>query len=451
MENILFAGFGRESITPAFSVPLAGYGATDRRMSTNVLSEIYVSCIAFVSGEEKLLLFTQDLIRCNPKWTEGVRPKISAKTGVPEQRIMICSTHTHSAPDVLSDLPCMTEDYRALYDAALVAAAEAAMADLAPVTLYGGRTETKGMNFIRHYLLENGTYAGPNFGDFTSAPVVDHAAPNDPELLVVKLERQEKPSILMVNFQAHPTSTGGNSKPDISSDFVGVTRDYMEASTGMHFAYFTGAAGNQVMGTRIAAERDHMTTAQYKEFGGSNCMIYGWRLAQYIKIAIEQLKPVDSSTFGFATVQFEQPVNHEDEAFYDVAVETRRLWREADRATANRYARANGLSSIFHATAVIGRRNRPETNKMELDAVRIGDFAFVTMPYEAFCANGVYVKAHSPFPMTMIFSCANAGWNYIPTKEAYEYGCYESYTSYFAKGTGENAAEKLTEMLKNLQ
>jgi len=51
----------------------------------------------------------------------------------------------------------------------------------------------------------------------------------------------------------------------------------------------------------------------------------------------------------------------------------------------------------------------------------------------------------------MIFSCANGGWNYIPTKEAYDYGCYESFTSYFAKGAGEAAAEKLTELLHSLK
>ena len=49
------AGYGRSSITPAFSVPLAGYGATQKRMSQRVLSEIFATCIAFSWGDEKLL------------------------------------------------------------------------------------------------------------------------------------------------------------------------------------------------------------------------------------------------------------------------------------------------------------------------------------------------------------------------------------------------------------
>jgi len=267
---------------------------------------------------------------------------------------------------------------------------------------------------------------------------------------MLKLERQEKPAILIVNFQAHPTATGGNSYTDVSADFVGVTRDYMEADSGMLFAYFTGAAGNQVMASRIPEEGDALDKNQRRAFGNNNYLIYGWRLAQFVKKALPQLQKLDSSTFGFETLQFEQPVNHDDEALYDVAVRVRQLWDETDRATANKYAREHGLSSIYHAGAIKMRVNRPRTNKMELDVARIGDFAFATLPFEAFAAHGMYIKEHSPIPMTMIFSCANAGWNYIPTREAYEYGCYESFTSYFAKGSGEAVAEKVTQMLKNL-
>lgn len=451
MENILCAGYGRQDITPDFSVPLAGYGVTHKRMSTNVLSNLFATCIAFSWGEEKLLLFTEDLIRCTPAWATAVRSSVSEKTGIPENRIMICATHTHSAPDPFSDLDCIKKDYLPIYVRAMTAAAEEALADLAPASLYGTSTQTEKMNFVRHYLLENGTYAGPNFGDFRSAPIVDHAAPNDPQLLIMKLERQEKPSILLVNFQVHPTATGGNAKTDVSADFVGVTRDNLEASTGMHFAYFTGAAGNQVLGTRIPAECDGQTSAQNRSFGGTHYMIYGWRLAQDVLKALPELKKMNTGPICLETVQFEHPVNHDDAQLYDEAVKVRQILSETDRTTANLYAKAHGISSIYHAAAIVSRRTRPETSTMELNAVRIGDMTFVTMPYEAFAAHGVYVKEHSPFPMTMIFSCANGGYNYIPTREAYEYGCYESFTSIFAKGTGEDAAEKLVQMLNSLQ
>ena len=451
MDHTLYAGYSRQNITPDYSVPLAGYGATHKRMSQNILSEIFATCIAFTWGEEKLLLFSQDLIRTNQHWIATIRQRISSKTGVAPDRIIVCSTHTHSAPDVYSGLDCMKYYFSTRYLDAMEAAAVEALADLAPATLYSGETKTKRMNFIRHYLLENGTYAGPNFGDFKSAPIVGHAAPNDPQLLVVKIDRGEKPGILMANFQVHPTSTGGGKATDISSDFVGVTRDNVEAATGMHFAYFTGAAGNQVMGTMIPAERDGMTADQYRAFGGSNYMVYGWRLAQYILGILPNLTPMSAQGIGVETAEFEHSLNREDVHLLPQAQQMRKIWQETgSMAEAKAYGVPLGISSVYHASAIISRQDRPETGTMELGAVRIGDLAFVTMPYEAFCAHGVYIKENSPFPMTMIFSCTNGGWNYIPTKEAYAYGCYESFTSYFAKGAGEAAAEKLTEMLSRL-
>lgn len=451
MENILYAGFGRENITPDFSVPLAGYGSTHERMSQNILSQIYATCIALRQGDTTVLLFSQDLIRAYWPWTLELRQRLSEKTGIAEGFIHICSTHTHSAPDILSNLPCITEDYRQLYMEKLEAAAVAALADLAPATLHGTRTQTERMNFIRHYLLENGTYAGPNFGDFKSAPIVGHAAANDPEMLIAKLERTEKPSILLVNFQVHPTATGGGKRTDLSADFVGVARDNVEATTGMYFAYFTGAAGNQVIGSQIAAERGGMTVEQYRTVGGGNYLIFGWRLAQYVLKALPGLTKMASDKLQLATTELTYATNREDLHLLEEAKEMRRIRSEEGMAAANAYGRPLGISSVYHAWAIISRQNREATRTMELNAVRIGDLGFVTLPYEAFCAHGVYIKEKSDFPMTMIFSCANTGWNYIPTEEAYDYGCYESCTSIFAKGAGEVAAQKLTEMLNSLK
>ena len=40
---------------------------------------------------------------------------------------------------------------------------------------------------------------------------------------------------------------------------------------------------------------------------------------------------------------------------------------------------------------------------------------------------------------------------YLPSTDAYDYGCYESYTSVFAKGTAENLQVRYVEMLESLK
>ncbi len=95
--------------------------------------------------------------------------------------------------------------------------------------------------------------------------------------------------------------------------------------------------------------------------------------------------------------------------------------------------------------------SRPKVVTIELYAANIAGFAFITAPNELFAATGSYVKENFPFDMTFICTCTNASKGYLPTAEAYDYGCYESYTSYFAKGTAEQLQVKYVEMLEALQ
>lgn len=88
---------------------------------------------------------------------------------------------------------------------------------------------------------------------------------------------------------------------------------------------------------------------------------------------------------------------------------------------------------------------------MEINAVRIGDLAFITCPFEMFASNGMYIKAGSPFEITLICTCTNGDYIYVPPAEAYDYGCYERSVSYFARGTGEAVAKKFVKILNELK
>lgn len=60
----------------------------------------------------------------------------------------------------------------------------------------------------------------------------------------------------------------------------------------------------------------------------------------------------------------------------------------------------------------------------------------------------LYVKEHSPFPVTFIITGNNG---YIPSKEAFAYRCYEADTGLYAEGTAEKLAENYVKMLQALQ
>ena len=74
--------------------------------------------------------------------------------------------------------------------------------------------------------------------------------------------------------------------------------------------------------------------------------------------------------------------------------------------------------------------------------------AFVLAPYEMFSEQGKYIKAHCPLEQAFIATCFDGSFNYISSKECFDYDCYESQCCYFARGTAEDLAEVYVDMMK---
>lgn len=434
----LQAGYAREKIHPETSVPLGGYGQSEKRMSESALDYLYATCLALKDGDNTILLFSQDLLRSTPTWVQEVRKQINEKLGIPEDHIMICATHTHSGPDTTSSLESIGK-YKTLYIKQMVKAAEKAVADLAPATLSGTKTEAD-LNYIRHYKMNDGTYAGSNFGDWSSG-IVDHVRENDPEMRLVKLEREgDKKDILMINWQVHPCNTGGVTKTDISADYIAPMRDKVEAETDLQTIYFLGACGD--LGANSLMSSDHH---------GLEHQEYGEAVAQHVIDALPNLQAISGSGIQASQVIYEGAVNHDDEHLGVEARQVKDVYDKLGKDPATELAHSLGISSVYHASAILARPSRPATTTMEINAIRIADIGFITAPIEMFSDHGKYIRANSPFDITIIATNSNDAKSYIPTADAYDYGCYESYISIFAKGVGESLADKYVEMLNALK
>ena len=439
----LQVGYAREKIMPETEVPLGGYGNGVNRISTGYLDYLYATCIAFSENGETVLLFTQDLLRSVQSWTNEARDLITGATGVPADHIQFSATHTHSSPDMTTSDDSRTKAWKEIYMAAVVKAAQDAVADLSPATLSGAKTQTENMNFVRHYLLSDNSYGGDNFGDFTNNSIVDHAVEGDHEMLLVKITRavQDKQDIVIMNYQAHPCFTGGSKETNISADFIGSTRDAFEKETDMLFAYFTGAAGDQNVTSRISGENHHL-----------NLKEYGAKLAQIAIAALETATPIEGEGIKTTQMLYTYDCNKEGLEKLKEAKEVADLYSQTgDTTTANALAKQYGFSSVFEARGVVAHASNPDSATMELNAVYVAGMAFITAPYEMFSESAKYIKSKSPFDMTLMCTCANDMPSYYPTKMAYDYGCYESYTAKFAPGVAEDTADQFVQMLNTLK
>ncbi|MBQ5746473.1 MAG: hypothetical protein IIV81_00905 [Clostridia bacterium] len=441
--DTLQVGFGRESIHPTESVPLSGFGNTSTRFSKLTLDILKSTCVAFKSGDDLCLLYTNDLINSSKAWTTPIIEEISGKTGVPTERIFFTATHTHSAPDVTSTEPVM-EGYREFLKTQMVKAAEEAIADLAPATLYGSKIETEGLNFIRHYTIADGTVAGDNFGSY-SAGITGHAGENDPEMIVLKAEREgEKKDIILVNWQAHPKQTGTGAQLNISADYIAPFRENVEAFTDAHCAFFLGAAGNE-----------NPTSYKSGETRTSDFTIHGSLLAQYALSALENLEKIEGKGIEFESLTATEEYTQEKIDLYDKAVKVVDRWYSSGvKSKGEALAKKYGFVSVYEASAIKARAERIQRNELSGDityyATRIGDFAFICAPYEMFAESGRFIKDNSPFKYTFVNSCATDSLNYFAVESAYEYNAYESFNSRFTKGIAERSADRFVELLKKL-
>ena len=418
-EAGLQVGFARENITPDYSVPLQG-GDYRQRWSESILDYCYATCIAIRSGEDTVLLYTIDIKLMSGVAYDVIKNSITQKTGVPASNIFMNATHTHSAPAIRYTWEGSSR-YAAEFTQSLVAAADNAMKDLAPATMAAGYTQTEGVAFVRHYLMNDGTYAGSNFGS-TESGRKEHAREADGQLGVVhfKREGEKKKDIILVNFGAHPTFNGSQADKKISADFPTAVRDHVENETGALCAYFTAAAGDQTGRSSIEGLG--------KVTGRDEYRLYGQILGQYAIDALPNLTPVEGSAVRLINQDMTYATNKEN---LDKTPEQMNGPFEADW---------------------IGRRSKlADTKTMTIRALAVGDLGFVSAPYEMFGEQGKYIKDNSPFATTVVMTCGEGDNSYVSNIAGFEYNCYESQVCYYARGVAEQAAKDFVDLLTQLK
>ena len=244
-----------------------------------------------------------------------------------------------------------------------------------------------------------------------------------------------------MNFQVHPAFEGSMTATTISSDCVGAVRDYITEQTDMEFIYFQGAAGNQNRASQIPEEAT-----------GDDIYTWAQKLGDYAIHALPELKAMNGDEISIQNRNFDGKVwKSSDPELLKKAQEVTDLFKRTDRDTGNVLAREYGFGSVYHAGALLGHQSYPDTLTMELNAVSIGDFGFVTAPYEMFSREGIRIKTESPLAVTAIMGYAGHYQGYLPSMEAYDYGCYESQTGHFERGTAEKLADAYLELLQGLQ
>lgn len=106
-----------------------------------------------------------------------------------------------------------------------------------------------------------------------------------------------------------------------------------------------------------------------------------------------------------------------------------------------------------YANATLAYAEPDRTEQVIVQALRLGDQAIVSLPFEVLVEIGLEIKEKSPFPHTFLIELANGAYGYLPPPQQHELGGYETWlgTSRFEKDSSVILTRNLLEMLEELK
>ncbi len=393
---------------------------------------LQLTCTAVWDGEKAALIMTADLLQINRDVHVRLCQTVEKKFGIPEERIIISATHTHTGLTAGNDSPAGIRFLTNLYKV-FPTVVEEALRDLDKVeAAYAGKSQVEeGITFVRRYLMPDGTYQ--THGDKTA---VRHETEADRELRIIRFDRKTKKDVLMVNYQTHHGGAGSVYPGCISADWVHPFRQQAEKELGCLFAYQNGAEGNINFVSPIPGERKYAT---FPETIPS--FVKSTKDAVAAEEKMELGKIQSASVVTVATVKKDSPQRIAQAQHISDAGNNEDL----KESLVKQY----GFQSKHEAGAVLKRNNQlGATQEVPLNCITFGDIAFAAFPFEQFDTSGKVVRDTSPFKMTFINSLSGGTYGYMPTLEAFPHGGYEVAVCPYEPGCAEQFVEEMQKLLK---
>ena len=376
-------------ITPSAGKWLAGYPA---RKSTGIHDHIFHHVVALDDGRTQFFLIASDLCLFAPSVYDEMTAQLKRETGIEPIQVWWTVTHTHSAPEVGPHglLKLMMperynhepdQEYTAWVEKLLIDGIKEARAKLAPARLAVG-TGFSAANINRRARDVNGHIS---LG-------LNPDGPTDRQIGLIRLEHPDgAPIALIANYSMHGTSLGQENTL-ISGDAPGTVAAYVEQKIGAPMLFINGAAGNLAP----------IYTVQ-RSFNAFHITEFDVLLGDRILAA--------NNSLATATSQVRLRASE------SVVQTPRRAGLGWDQSLGNYLHAASGEAG---------------TIRMPVRFLFINDeVAIWSAPVELFCEISINVRDHSPYPHTFYFGYANGWLGYLPTRQAFAEGGYETQTNPF--------------------
>lgn len=442
------AGAAVADITPR-QWPLHVRGSFTPKLVDSAHDPLTSRALVLTDGETTIAMAVVDSCLIDRVELDKSKAIAAEQTGIPTENILISSTHTHSAP--FSNAAHGTPEeiaYQKLMIEGIAQSIIDAHAKLEPAQVGWAGDDLPDEVFNRRWFLKPGTMPVNPFGEDTdlvkmnpgSGPhLISPAGPIDPEVSVLSVRNAKgQPMCLLGNYALHYV---GNTGGEVSADYFGEF--------------------NRLIGVRLrrSPESGFVGILSNGTSGDINNIDFSGRRPPrepFEQIRIVAGKVADSAYWAYREAEHSTELElgmverivtlkmRKPDA--DLAARAKKYLATEDEKELPRLAKA-------YAKRVLELAEGPDSVEAKIQALRIGDLAICTYPFETFAEIGLDVKAQSPFGDTFIIELANGAYGYLPTKEQHEFGGYETWmgTCRVQLDANEILTEQLLEMLAELK
>jgi len=447
----LSAGAATSNITPPLGELIVGNWTPVP--ATHVHDELHARCLVLDDGETRVAIVVADNVGIPRRVLDEAKRLTQKQTGIPVDRILIASTHTHSATTARgSEREDATEPldrYQTFLAGRIADGIRRAINNLEPARIGWGRGSLPEQVFNRRWFMKPGPHLNNPFGGadkvrmnppVASPDLLKPAGPTDPAIAFLSVQSDAgRPIALLANYSLH--YVGGVPNGHVSADYFGVfARKIAQLVDG-------GADDDRDRRARpFVAMLSNGTSGDVNNIdvrGGQK------RLPDYARMELVA-NQVTAEVFRVM-----QSIEYHDSVPLkmvqrELALETRRPTPKLIEWARGILARPEGVTSEFPRERIYAERtlrmaDMPARVEVPLQALRIGDLAVVTIPFEVFAEMGLELKARSPFQRTFVMSLANGAYGYLPTAAQHELGGYETWL-----GTNQVEIEAATKIVTTL-
>ncbi len=419
--------FYESDLTP----PLGGFvwGHYNDVRCYEVQNRLYARAIVTeVAGEVSAIVCIDSCV-IPAEMHDIVTARIFEYTGIPAERVCLCSNHTHWGMPIgdSPEINCYADSaYRDVCYRVVADTVTLAYHRLAEGNAVFGSSELYGYAFCRDYYLKRGV--GVTFN--AKNEEIDHMLSEiDPAVNVMLFKHGDTPVGALVNYSLHqccgPATAQGLKA--YTGDYASVLEKELKKVYGPDFVC--------VFLLAPCGDINHINTAHEKPYH-TNVEI-GEALAEKVLEALLVATPVAADTLTVKKELLTVPTRQAEK------YETRE--RVAELAAKGDMMRARNLV-YYHAT------NKDTEKALWMQTVKLGDVALYFFPGEIFVDFGKQIKARTTAARVMVVENCNSYCGYVPTKRAFDSDCdlYETtlcHHSCLVPEAGEMMVEKLLSML----